>query len=179
MQQQSDDKTILGRVAKGDESALKILYERHYESLVAFAQVWLGDPSEAADIVHETMLDVWRSAGKFKGNSTVKTWMFSIARNKSVDRNRKSSRSVLQEVDPNIEDDAASPQDMTQAFQDAAKLRACIDVLTPSHRSAIHLAFYEDLTYREIAEMEDKPVGTIKTRIMHAKNLLLRCVQSS
>ena len=102
--------------------------------------------------------------------------MFSIARNKAIDRNRKGARTVLDEPDVETPDEAPQPEEIVSSFQDAGRVRACIETLTPAHKSAIHLAFFEDLTYQEIAELEGRPVGTIKTRIMHAKKILLRCL---
>lgn len=169
---------LLRRVAAKERDALRTLYERHADSIAAFAKNWLGDPLEASDILHETMLEVWRSAEKFQGRSSAKTWIFSIARNKSIDRNRKSSRSIVQEIDPDISDEAPDPQTITERFQDAGKVRACIEKLNALHKAVIHLAFYEDLTYAEIATMEKRPVGTIKTRIMHAKKLLMHCLSA-
>lgn len=176
MKDQSSDSELLTRVAASDRDALRELYARYSDSIAAFVKNWLSDPFEASDILHETMLEVWRSADKFQGRSSPKTWIFSIARNKSIDRNRKASRSVVQEVDPNISDGAPDPQSIVERFQNADKVRACIEKLGALHKAVIHLAFYEDLTYPEIAEIEKRPLGTIKTRIMHAKKLLMRCL---
>ena len=104
--------------------------------------------------------------------------MFSIARNKAIDRNRKGARTILDEPDTEVPDESPQPEEVLSAFQDAKRVRACIETLSPAHKSAIHLAFFEDLTYQEIAELEGRPVGTIKTRIMHAKKMMLRCLSS-
>jgi len=173
------DAELLGLVAQGDQSALKQLYDRYAAHLNSFVQNYLADPQEAADIVHEAMLDVWRSAERFRGSSTVKSWMFSIARNKAIDRNRKGARTVLGEADVEIADDAPDPHKTLEAFQDAERVRVCIEGLNASQKSAIHLAFYEDLSYSQIAEIEKCPTGTVKTRIMAAKAALMRCLQQS
>lgn len=156
--------------------AMRALYDRHAAGLRRFVERWIANKGDAADVVHDAMLDVWRTADKYTGRASVKSWMFSIARNKAVDRNRKGGRLVYEEPDDQIPDDGATPEQVTQAFQDARRVRACVDGLSPAHKSAVQMAFYEDLTYQEIAEIEGKPVGTIKTRIMHAKKLLMRCL---
>jgi len=179
MSQTSRDKELIVQVAKGDRKAMRILYDAYADGVYRFAKVWLSDPFDASDIMHETMMEVWKSAGKYGARSSVKTWIFSIAKNKSIDRNRKGKRTVLQDPDPNIADESPEPFAITQAFQDAKRVRACVEALSPAQRTAIHLAFYEDLSYREIAQMENCPTGTIKTRIMHAKKLLMRCLQNS
>ena len=170
------DKQLLARIAGGDKEALRVLYDRHAPGLLRFVETRSIDRNDAADIVHDCMIDVWKSADRFGGRSTVKSWIYSIARNKSVDRNRKRGRTVLKEPDETVADDGLRPDEVVAAFQDAEGLRACISRLSEKHRTAIHLAFFEDLTYAEIAAMEGCPVGTIKTRIMHAKKQLFECV---
>lgn len=180
MSQTAREKELLAQVANGDRKAMRVLYDTYADPIQRFAKVWLSDQFEASDIMHETMMEVWKSAGKYAGRSSVKTWIFSIAKNKSIDRNRKGYRTVLKDPDPNIADDAPEPAAITEAFQDAKRVRDCVEQLaSPAHRTAIHLAFYEDLSYREIAELEDCPAGTVKTRIMHAKKLLMRCLADS
>lgn len=170
------DTELVLQIADGQKSALREIYDRYSRALGLFAKSWLHDPYEASDVVQETMLELWRSADRFKGKSSVKTWLFSIARNKAVDRNRRGSRTVLQDEEPDLVDENPDPQAVAEAFQDAERVRACVESLSPSQRAAIHLAFYEDLSYPEIAALEKRPVGTIKTRIMHAKTLLMRCL---
>jgi RNA polymerase sigma-70 factor (ECF subfamily) len=71
---------------------------------------------------------------------------------------------------------APTAQTVIEAASDAAQVRACIDKLRPAQARAIRLAFYEDMGYAEIAELEQAPQGTIKTRIFHAKKLLMQCL---
>jgi len=75
---------------------------------------------------------------------------------------------------PDTADDEANPLEALELSQDAVHLKDCIAKLSETHRRMIHLAFYEDLSYREICEIEGCPVGTVKTRILHAKKLLMR-----
>ena len=172
------DELVLERVARGDRDAMRILYDRHAPSLHRFVTRWIANENDAADVVHDAMLDVWRTADRFAGRSSVKSWVFSIGRFKAIDRNRKGARTVLDDSEIEIIDDTPNPEEVTQAFQDSAHVRSCVETLSGPQKTAIQLAFYEDLTYQEIADLENCPVGTIKTRIMHAKKLLLRCLAS-
>jgi RNA polymerase sigma-70 factor (ECF subfamily) len=168
------DADLLRRVGAGDRMALKALYERHSNALHRFLHYRLRDSFEASDVVQEVFLEIWRTGGRFEGRATPRTWIFSIARNKAVDRMRRRAREVVA-PEPGVEiaDEAPDPESVLAATRDAARLRACIAKLSDAHRSAIHLAYYEDLPYGEIAAIEGVPVGTVKTRIMHAKRLLL------
>ena len=168
------DLSLVEKIAAGDQAAMKQVYERHSGPLFHFVKSWLANPHEASDIVHETMLEVWRRADRFQGRSSLKSWIFSIARNKSIDKNRKLSRLSYTDDIPETPDEDANPMEALAVSQDAEILKSCIANLSETHRRMIHLAFYEDLSYREISEIEDCPIGTVKTRILHAKKLLMR-----
>jgi len=168
------DLALVQKIGAGDHAAMKQVYELHSGPLFHFVKNWLADPHEASDIVHETMLEVWRRSERFQGRSSLKSWIFSIARNKSIDKNRKLSRMSYTDEVPDMADDVPNPMEALEVSQDAGKLKNSIAKLSETHQRMIHLAFYEDLTYREIAEIEDCPIGTVKTRILHAKKLLMR-----
>ena len=178
MVQQQDSRILLQKVAEGDQDALRALYEQYAQSIGLFVRRWLRDPTEAADIVHETMLVVWADAAKFEGRSSVKSWIFGIARFKALERNRSGARTETRDhtIDDNIASDDDDPTIPLDQLEDAAILSACLETLSDDHRRAIHLCFFEELPYAEISAIENCPVGTVKTRIMHAKRLLLRCV---
>ncbi|MEM7488050.1 MAG: sigma-70 family RNA polymerase sigma factor [Pseudomonadota bacterium] len=172
----STDAALLARVADGDMTAMKTLYVTHADSVTRFVRSRVRDQAEAADIVHDTMLTVWRAAAGFQGRSSVLSWILSMARNKTVDHIRKRSRITLGEADEDIPDGAPDPEAALGAAQDAARLRACVEELPERQRAVIHLAYYEDLTCAEIAGVEAVPEGTVKSRIYHAKQMLLRCL---
>lgn len=170
------DAALLERIAHGEKAALRSLYERHRGPLIAFLRSKCGDAELAADAAQDAMIEVWTSASKFSGRSSPKTWLFAIARNKLVDRLRKDARLSVVEEPPEMVDDAPDPTVVIARAQDAKRVRACLANLSESHRSVIELAFFHELKYEEIAEVEGAPLGTIKTRIYHAKKLLMRCL---
>jgi RNA polymerase sigma-70 factor, ECF subfamily len=169
-----DDACLIRRAGAGDRAAMALLYERHADALYAFIRARLNDHAEAGDVMHEAFLEVWRSAGRFAGRSAVRTWMFAIARYKSIDVHRRSASVVIGRTDASLPDEAPDPYALLEATSEAANLRACISQLSECQRSAIYLAFYQELSYHDIAAIEGVPVGTIKTRIHHAKQLLKR-----
>ena len=83
------DQQLLLEIAVGSQSAMEQLYQNFESRLYHFALNRLHDNFEAADVVNEVMLQVWRGAGRFQGRSKVSTWIFGIAHNKIVDRLRK------------------------------------------------------------------------------------------
>lgn len=171
-----DDRLLLSGAARGDKGAMQRLYQRHHDALFAFIRMRCDDDATAQDVVHDAMLDVWRGAGRFSGKSSVRTWIFAIARNKLVDRVRRSSQLTFTDETPDIADDTPDAQTVIEASQNADLLRACLDKLKKVHLAAIRLAFFDDLPYDDIAAIEGVPVGTVKTRIFHAKKALMHCL---
>lgn len=172
----AEDAALLARVAGGDMTAMKTLYMAHADAVTRFVRMRVRDDAEAADIVHDTMLSVWRGASGFEGRASVLSWMLTLARNRTVDHIRKQSRVTLGAVDEDIPDSDPDPEAVLGAVQDAARLRACVEELPERQRAVIHLAFYEDMTCAQIADIESVPDGTVKSRIYHAKQLLMRCL---
>lgn len=172
-----NDIDLVKRIGAGDKRAMHAFYMRYNQAVYAFAVSRSGNAELASDCVHDTMLDVWRSAGNFAERSSVKTWLFSIARNKLVDALRKRGKLSYVEEVPEHEDTAPNPEAAAIAAAESARLHRCIEGLSGPQRAAIRLAFLEDLSYPEVAEVEAVPVGTIKTRIHHAKQALMRCLE--
>ena len=88
---------------------------------------------------------------------------------------KRGKLSFVAEV-PDTVDQAPNPEAAAIAAAESSRLRKCLDKLSDTHRTAVRLAFFEDMTYAEIGEIEAVPTGTIKTRIFHAKQALMRCL---
>lgn len=176
MQQEAHE--LLDRIARGDESALGDFYRAFEGPVYRFVLSRLNDSFEAADIVNEVMMEVWRHAARFEGRSKVTTWVFGIARHKTIDRLRKRRPDHGEELDENLpDDDSPDPVACLVAAENAEFIRLCMERLSEPHREVVHLAFFEDLPYAEIAGIVDCPEGTVKTRMFHAKKALQRCLQ--
>ena len=174
----ADHGYLMRQIAKGDKRAFAKLYRELETPTLRFIQSRLNDPFEANDILHDVFMEIWRSAGKFEGRSMVRTWVFGIAYRKTMDAFRKKKRVEVWSDIPEQPDPSESADMVLNATQEARHLRSCIDCLSSEHRLAISLAFYEDMTYEEIAEIAGVPSGTIKSRVFHAKKLLLQCLKA-
>ena len=168
---------LLSRIAGGDDNALADFYRLHESTVYAFALNRLNDPHAAADVVNEVMIGVWRGADRFQGSAKVRTWLLGITHNKVVDRLRARHRHDADELnDDMVDDDQATALDAVAHAEDTDRLKQCIDRLTDAHRQVVHLGFFEDLSYGEVAEIVGCPEGTVKTRMYHAKQSLKRCL---
>ncbi|HHO68049.1 MAG TPA: sigma-70 family RNA polymerase sigma factor [Gammaproteobacteria bacterium] len=171
----------LERIAAGDEQAMQRFYQAWAGPVYQFALRRLDEPADAADLLHEVMLDVWRQAGRFEERSRVRTWLFGIAHHKVLDRLRRLGRSREREaagVEAGAQPDTRSDTlAAAAAASHAGWVRHCLETLAAIHRQVLHLAFFEDLSCSEIAEVLGCPPGTVKTRLMHGRKNMKRCLE--
>jgi RNA polymerase sigma-70 factor (ECF subfamily) len=168
---------LLKHMAAGSETALREFYQLFHTRVYAFALRRLNNPSDAADVLNEVMLEAWRSSARFEGRSQALTWLLGIAHHKVIDCLRRNKRQLHEEVDPEWADEnCPTTIDMLVGIQDAQQVRKCIDGLSDAHHLVVHLAFFEDLGYEEIAKIVECPVGTVKSRMFHARESLKRCL---
>ena len=174
----ADHGFLMRQIATGDQAAFAALYRALEGPTLRFIRSKLNDPHEANDILHEVFMEVWRSAGKFEGRSMVRTWVFGIAYRKTVDAFRKRGSVETHAELPEQEDTSETADMALNAQQEAVHLRSCLDGLSEEQRLAVSLAYFEDMTYDEIAEVAGVPAGTVKSRVFHAKKLLAACMRS-
>ena len=168
---------LLKRIAQGDESAMADFYRGFESTVYRFILSRLNDSFEAADILNEVMLEVWRSAGRFEGRSAVSSWVLGIARYKTIDRLRKRRPEAQEELEDDIVDtDSPDPAEAVAASENSGFVQHCMEKLSAAHREVVHLAFFQDLSYGEIAAIVGCPEGTVKTRMFHAKRALQHCL---
>ncbi len=170
------DADLLSRISKGDTAAMRLFYDRYHARLHGFLRGRGAAPDEADDAIHDTMLAVWKTADRFEGASSARSWLFSIARNRFVDRTRKTARLSFVDEVPDCMDEASTPEEVTMAASDADRVRRCLENLKPDHRTVLRLLFYEDLSIADVSEIEGVPEGTVKSRIFHAKRLMMNCL---
>jgi RNA polymerase sigma-70 factor, ECF subfamily len=165
----SSDSTLVERLPfdrSGDE--LRELYRRYSGELFGFANSSLGDRELAEEVVQDVFAQLWRHAGSYDGRrSSVRTWLYAIARNRIVDAHRRAAARPRRADEGSLE--AAAEID---AALDHAVLRwqvtAALARLSPAHREVIRLAHYGGLTMREIAAQTGVPLGTVKSRTSYA-----------
>lgn len=173
-----DDSELLEAVARGSETALTQFYRLYHARIYSFIVRRLHNGADAADVLNEVMMEVWRHAAAFQGRSQVLTWVLGIARHKIVDYLRRRSSHVELEdgMEDNLEDECDGAPEILALKQDASLLRYCVEKLSSSHREVVHLAFFQELSYTEIATILACPEGTVKTRMFHAKQKLKDCL---
>lgn len=174
----NDHSEILSQIAAGNEAAMENFYRSYSGVVYQFAFRTLRNGADAAEIVNEVMMEVWRKADSFAGKSKLKTWLLGITHHKAVDALRRKIRHDADEWNPDIatEENTCSFQDLKTSTQNREHVDECVSQLKDGQRQVVYLTFFEELPYPEIAAILEIPVGTVKTRMLHAKQLLMRCL---
>ncbi|HEU0203553.1 MAG TPA: RNA polymerase sigma factor [Burkholderiaceae bacterium] len=169
---------LLARVAAGDESAFRRLYQALSRRIYAYALHRSGDPAVAEDIVVETMYPVWQRASQYRGDAKLSTWVLGIARHKLIDRWREPGQ-VHEDIGA-FEDTLAgdAPDGFAALAEDQrrAGVRDCVDKLQGPQRECFYLVYYEDLSVAEVGAMQGVPANTVKTRLFHGRAKIKRCL---
>lgn len=162
-----DDAQLIMRVAGSDEHALRLLYERHAGRMYAITCRLLGNREEAEEIVQESFLDLWNRAATFEpGAGSAAGWIFTIARNRAVDRlrARATRRRTLEAVKDEVPPPTVTPERQTESMEARKAVARALAALSPEQRTVIEMAYFDGLSQSEIATRTGSPIGTVKGR---------------
>lgn len=177
----SEDSELVQRCRAGDLSAFERLVEKYRQRVWRLAFQILRDREEAWDVAQEAFVRAYQSLAKFRGQSAFYTWVFRIVVNLAMDRQRQRgarARALGSEPVPEEEwartlpDREAGPDLLASRAQQRELIRRALDSLPPHHRTIIMLSDIEELTYREIAEVLQIPLGTVMSRLHNARKRL-------
>lgn len=182
----SSDLELMARMKARDATAMSQLYDRYSSQLHALALRMAGNPVDAAEIVQETFIQVWKQAATFEpGRGSVVGWLFMIARTRALDALRARTRrgNVEQEDNPENPAEAVeaapSPESSVLSEESASEVQTALGVLSAPERRVLELAYYEDLSHAQIAEALKLPLGTVKTHIARGLKKLRSAVQEA
>jgi len=153
-------------MARGENAALGVLYDRHCPALLATALRILGEMREAEDLVHDVLLEAWQKAADYdRARGSVRTWLLVRLRSRALDRWRRAGRTRIQTMEARTLDELlpALADDPGQTL-DHARVRRAVDELPEPQRRVLELAYFEGLSSTEVAEHLDIPIGTVKSR---------------
>lgn len=164
------DRQLLSAIARGDRAAFAAFHARHHRRLFRFLARISGNPARVDEALNDTLFAVWTSAERFAGTARVTTWLFGIAwrqHQKAVRRDRRwidlDDIDDVAIADPHRHDEAFEAADL------AARLEAGFARLSPPQRAVVELSYFNGCDTAEIARILDCPVGTVKTRMFHAR----------
>lgn len=180
MTQFADDLVLIERAQKGDRDALDQLVRKYEKRAYQYAYRLTSNAEEAADVVGDAFVRIHAAMKNFKGNSAFTTWMYRILTNCFLDlrkreRNRptQSLEATLQTedgmVERQFESDEPTPDEVAERNQREATIERAVALLPEYQRAMVTLYHAENLSYEEIAEALDLPIGTVKSRLNRAR----------
>lgn len=168
------DAELVARTRRGDEVAFEQLVLRHQRYAFNLAYRVLGDYAEAEDVTQEAFVRVWRGLSGFRGQARFTTWLYRIVHNLCLNRLPGLRRELLQTepLEEVLADSDPSPADLFDVREQMAFLHAQLDRLPEKYRLVLTLRYLQHLSYDEIATALEVPMGTVKTHIHRARQLL-------
>ena len=174
MEGRSDSELAAG-LAAGDESALAGLFDRYGALAYGVALRVLGDPGRAEDAVQDAFLKLWRGAAGFDATrGTLRGWLVTAVRNRSIDMLRGRSLHERRELalQPEVRSSEPGPDEQAVSSNERVAVRAALSELAEEQRQAVLLTYFGGFTQREIAELTGVPLSTVKGRMRLALDKL-------
>jgi RNA polymerase sigma-70 factor (ECF subfamily) len=161
------DTELLGRVTRGDERAMAVLFDRYSKIVYSVSLRVLRDTAAAEDVMQEIFMQIWRNPNSFvAAKGSLGGWLSVVARNRSIDTlRRKKPSEQVEELNLASAFNLAEDSERNLMMERA---RAAVVLLPVEQRKTLEMAFFDGLTHSEIAEMTGDPLGTVKTRIRSA-----------
>ncbi|MEO8598231.1 MAG: RNA polymerase sigma factor RpoE [bacterium] len=177
------DKRLVERVQHGDKKAFELLFSKYQRKLMRLVSRLVRDQAEAEDVVQEAFIKAYRALPQFRGDSAFYTWLYRIgintAKNYLVTQGRRAPTSTDADVEEaeTFDDgehlrDINTPESMLATKQIAQTVNLAMESLPDELRTAISLREIEGLSYDEIADVMECPIGTVRSRIFRAREAI-------
>ena len=162
----SSDEALLVKLIGGDLGAFDALYERHARALFGYIRRDVRDTSEAEDLLHETFLSLLKDRERARTAYSLRAWLFQVTRNLCLNhlRSRRRSERALAQVARTPVEPPPSPDELISRFQERETLNLAVGALPPEMAELFALRS-AGLTYEELAQVLEIPLGTVKSRM--------------
>ena len=182
MGERSIDQALVEQVQRGDKQAFDVLVLKYQNKIIQLVYRYVHDSDEARDVAQEAFIKAYRAIGRFRGDSAFYTWLYRIAintaKNYLVASGRRPPRSDIDAQDAEQYEGAtglreyATPERMLLKDEIEKTVASAIDELPDDLKTAITLRELEGLSYEEIAQTMDCPIGTVRSRIFRARDAI-------
>ena len=174
-----DERELISRISGRDVAAFEKLYRIYQPRLTRFLSNLVQRPQLVEEVLDDTMMVVWETAQSFRGTSRLSTWIFSIAYRKAIKARTRWPDPIEDQPDLGQASPDPNPHQLLQHGRLHDALAAAMQSLSADHRTVVDLTYFHGLGYREIAEVMDCPVDTVKTRMFHARRRLRQAMPGS
>lgn len=168
----AEELLLLEKIRAGDGAAFEKLYRLYHARLTHFLLKLVRRPQLVEEVLNDTMMVVWQRPDSFHGGSKLSTWVFAIAYRKALKGLKRFDDPRDEDEAPERVSDEESPEDSSASVRRRSLLSRAMQDLSPAHRAVVDLTYYHELDYTEIATILGCPVGTVKTRMFHARRQL-------
>lgn len=167
----------LSATGRGDEKAFAKLYQNSSSKLFGVCLRMLHQRSQAEETLQDAFVTIWNRASRFDpGRASAMTWMITVTRNKAIDSLRKRRETTPIEY-MDLESDDPSPSNEAEHSQQRRRIEQCMDQLQNKHKSAVREAFFSGVTYKQLADRCQVPLGTMKSWIRRSLIQLRDCLE--
>jgi len=163
---------LVAAAVHGSIQAFEALYRIYHPRLSRFLERLTHRPQLAEELLNDTMLTVWHKARTYNGHSKVSTWIFAIAYRKALKARKRLDDPVG--ADPDAEETSAAPEGELLQVELSARISTAVRTLSAEQRAVVQLNYFHGFDYPEIAAIVGCPLGTVKTRMFHARRNLER-----
>ncbi|WP_443079833.1 ECF RNA polymerase sigma factor SigK [Streptomyces sp. P9-A4] len=171
---------VMHRVARGDKDAFSTLYDALAPMVFGIVMRLVRDRAQSEEVAQEVMIDLWRRAARYRSEAgSVISWAATIAHRRAVDRVRSAQAATDRENAQAAHGHHTAYDDVAERVEtrlESEQVRRCLRGLTELQRQAVTLAYYQGLTYREVAETLRTPLPTVKTRMRDGLIRLRDCM---
>lgn len=171
------DARLLEKIAAGDRLALRKFYFQYHRRLQRFLATVSSDTLMMEEIINDTLLAVWRGAASFRGDSRVSTWVFGVAYRRALKTLQCAANRHAGQLTSAVEDRGAAIDAVAINVERSNWIDTALSHLSLEHRMVVELTYYAGLSCEEVSAVTDCPVGTVKTRLHHARIRLRQALE--
>lgn len=173
------------KAKKGDQIAFTFLLDKYWNEVYGFLLKRTENETNAEDIAIETFAKAFDKISTYNNEFQFNTWLITIAKNVHIDLLRKKKSNLLvtftdreEQQAYNVADTSPSAEDVLITEQNLSRLLRCIKELKPHYQEVIQLRYFQELSYQEIAEKINEPLGNVKVKLLRAKKLLAEIIKT-
>jgi RNA polymerase sigma factor (sigma-70 family) len=177
-----NDFNLVAKAKEGDQKAFAEIMQRYKDSIYFMALKMVNNKDDAMDLTVETFAKAFENLNKYKPEYAFSTWLFRIGTNNSIDFIRKKRLNIISldtlfeeegdDIFMQVRAEGLNPEEISIRKQESEKLKNMVEQLPLRYRSLIVLRYYDELSYEEIAQQMDVPLGTVKAQLFRARDLM-------